>query len=117
MPHEEPADSTTTALTYHNRISRIVQQNCIECHRTGGVGPFALETYADVVAHAPMIRDVIERAAMPPWFAAKPEAGHASVWANDRSLTEADRNDMIAWINGSRTEGDVFTGSITHVRR
>ena len=108
----ETVDSAATATTYHNRISRIVQQNCIECHRTGGVGPFPLETYADVVAHAPMIRDVIERGSMPPWFAAKPEAGHASIWANDRSLSEADKIDMTTWIKGSRTEGDASDAPI-----
>jgi thiol-disulfide isomerase/thioredoxin/mono/diheme cytochrome c family protein len=108
----EAADSATTAVTYHNRISRIVQQNCIECHRTGGVGPFPLDTYGDVVAHAPMIRDVIERGSMPPWFAAKPATGHASVWANDRSLSDADKNDMTTWIKGSRTEGDAADAPI-----
>ncbi|CAK9061464.1 Uncharacterized protein SCF082_LOCUS32189, partial [Durusdinium trenchii] len=62
---------TTSAgdLTYHNRISRIVEQHCVECHREGGVAPFALDTYDDVVAHAPMIEEVIERGIMPPWFA------------------------------------------------
>ncbi len=102
----EPTIVVVADATYHNRISRIMQQNCIECHRTGGVGPFALDTYADVVAHAPMIRDVIERGAMPPWFAAKPEAGHKSIWANDRSLADADRNDLTSWIQGKRTEGN-----------
>ena len=34
--------SSGGAVTYHNRISRIVQDHCLECHRTGGVGPFSL---------------------------------------------------------------------------
>ena len=97
---------TTTEVTYHNRISRIMQQNCSECHRSNGVGPFPLDSYADVVAHAPMIRDVVERGTMPPWFAAKPENGHAALWANDRSLSDADRGDLTDWIKGSRVEGD-----------
>ena len=99
LDHEQSA-AAVADVTYHNRISRILQQNCIECHRTGGVGPFALDSYADVVGHAAMIRDVVERGTMPPWFAAKPEAGHASVWANDRSLSDADRNDLTAWLKG-----------------
>lgn len=101
----ESSESVVAAVTYHNRISRIMQQNCVECHRTGGVGPFALDTYADVVAHAPMIRDVVERRAMPPWFAAKTEGQHETVWANDRSLSEADRNSLTAWASGGRAEG------------
>lgn len=108
----EPSTAAVADATYHNRISRIMQQNCIECHRTGGVGPFALDTYADVVAHAPMIRDVVKRGAMPPWFAAKPEGGHESVWANDRSLSDADRVDLTAWISGDRPEGDASDAPI-----
>ena len=29
--------------TYHNRIFRILKNNCVECHREGGVGPFPLD--------------------------------------------------------------------------
>ena len=103
----EPSHATVAEVTYHNRISRIMQQNCLECHRTDGVGPFALDTYADVVAHAPMIREVVERGAMPPWFAAKPEGGHETIWANDRSLSEADRDDLTSWLKGDHTEGNL----------
>ena len=96
----------TTSITYHNRISRIIQQNCLECHRSSGVGPFPLGTYADVVGHAPMISQVVERKTMPPWFAENTTPGHQSVWANDRSLSESDRTDLLAWLASSRVEGD-----------
>jgi thiol-disulfide isomerase/thioredoxin/mono/diheme cytochrome c family protein len=116
LDHEE-SSVATTAITYHNRISRIMQQNCIECHRTDGVGPFALDTYADVEGHAPMIRDVVERGTMPPWFAARPEPedNHGSVWANDRSLSDADRNDLVAWIKADRAEGNVLDAPVPRV--
>jgi len=108
----EPSTATVADVTYHNRISRIMQQNCIECHRTDGVGPFALDSCADVIAHAAMIRDVVERGAMPPWFAAKPEGSHESIWANDRSLSDADRNDLTTWLKGSHTEGNLSDAPI-----
>ncbi|RYD73096.1 MAG: redoxin domain-containing protein [Verrucomicrobiaceae bacterium] len=37
------APALPSTITYHNRISRIVQANCQECHRAGGVAPFTLE--------------------------------------------------------------------------
>ena len=37
---------------------------------------------------------------MPPWFA---EGGH---WANDRRLSDADRKDLLAWIDAGSPEGD-----------
>ena len=100
-----------TELTYHNRISRIVQQHCIECHREGGVAPFALDTYEDLVAHAGMVEQVVERGIMPPWFAAqaKPDGETGEVytpWANDRSLAEAEKQELLAWIAGGKPEGD-----------
>ncbi|MEZ6128670.1 MAG: redoxin family protein [Planctomycetaceae bacterium] len=107
---EAPAKGTApTELTFHNRISRIVQQHCIECHREGGVAPFALDTYGDLVAHAGMVKQVVERGIMPPWFAAetKPKIGTGEAhtpWANDRSLTTAEKQDLLAWIAGGKPE-------------
>jgi mono/diheme cytochrome c family protein len=100
------ADAAPTDLTYHGRIARILQAHCAECHRAGGVGPFALDTHADVVAHAAMVRRVVERGTMPPWFAAPPTDGAHSPWANDRSLADADRRDLLAWLASDRPAGD-----------
>jgi len=91
--------------TYHNRISRIVQTNCMECHRDGGVGPFTLDTLKDVVSHKGMIKKVIENGTMPPWHAAKPTDG-PSPFVNDRSLTAADKNDFLAWFENGNPAGN-----------
>ncbi len=95
-----------TTVTYHNRISRIVQANCQECHRAGGVAPFALETYEQVNAKAGMIRRMVERNLMPPWFAAPVKAGEHSPWMNDRSLNERDKADLLGWLNAGKPEGN-----------
>jgi mono/diheme cytochrome c family protein/thiol-disulfide isomerase/thioredoxin len=110
------ATPTESAVTYHNRISRILDRHCVECHRDGGVGPFPLDTYDDVVGHAAMIETVIERGTMPPWFAApiasaessevasSPPQQH-SPWANDRSLAESERRGLLAWLAAGRPLG------------
>lgn len=99
----DAAVAEPTAVTWHNRISRILQQRCMECHRSGGVAPFALQTVAEATAHAGMIKQVVSDRTMPPWFAAN--APQHTVWANDRSLTEAERRDLLAWLDGGRPEG------------
>ncbi|MDX1968275.1 MAG: redoxin [Planctomycetaceae bacterium] len=115
---QPPKGPHTSGVTYHNRISRIMQRHCVECHREGGVGPFALDTYDDLVAHAGMVKQVVERGIMPPWFAAeskadaqtKPSAESNAVhtpWANDRSLAQAEKTDLLAWIAGGKPEGDL----------
>lgn len=100
-----PAAPAVT-LTYHNQISRIIQANCVECHHQGGLAPFSLETMQDLIDHAGMVKKQIQRGAMPPWFAAPTPAGQDSPWANDRSLSEQDKADLLAWLNGTRAEGD-----------
>jgi len=100
-----------TNLTYHGRISRIVARHCVECHRDGGAGPFPLDTFNDLVAHAGMVREVVERGVMPPWFAVEPpadaETGRVHTpWANDRSLAAAEKADLVAWLTSGRPEGD-----------
>jgi len=109
---EQPSQAAKVAdVTYHNRISRIMQRHCVECHRDGGVGPFALDTYEDVIAHAGMVKQVVERGIMPPWFAAQPKSNAVSTtvhtpWANDRSLAADEKKDLLAWIAAGKPEGD-----------
>lgn len=102
----EPQTAALNDLTYHNRISRLVQANCLECHREGGVAPFALETYEEVTAKSGMIRKMVERGLMPPWFAAPAAAGERTPWHNDRSLAERDKADLLAWLGMGKPLGD-----------
>ncbi len=99
---------TGATVTFHNRVSRILQTHCQGCHTTGGPGPFELESLASVGSHARVIQTQVEKGLMPPWFAA-PEKGGASnhsPWLNDRSLPEDDRRDLVAWLSGSRPAGN-----------
>lgn len=97
LPGGEPAGPT-----YHDEVSRIVQANCVMCHRDGGIAPFSLESYAAVSRYAPMIDVMVSEGRMPPWFA-NPDYGH---WANDRSLSTADRETLLGWIAAGTPEGD-----------
>ena len=110
------APAAATEVTYHERVERIVQQRCLECHRDGGVAPFSLATYADVVAHAGMIRRVVENRSMPPWFATPPERAPGepatTPWANDRALGDSERADLLAWLANGKPEGDPATAPL-----
>jgi thiol-disulfide isomerase/thioredoxin len=96
-PAEPPGD-----ITWHNRISRIMQENCQACHREGGVAPFALETYEQVRGRRGMIEYVIGEGLMPPWHAGP--GSHA--FENDRSLTSRDREAIQLWIANQCPVGD-----------
>lgn len=99
-------EQAQTDVTYHHQVSRIIQANCLECHRRDAVAPFSLETYEDVIEHAGMIRKQVERGAMPPWFAAEPSAGQHSPWMNDTSLSKQDKQDLLSWLASDRPVGN-----------
>ncbi|KAA3607972.1 MAG: hypothetical protein DWQ01_12880 [Planctomycetota bacterium] len=99
---DAPAPNDEVQLTYHNRISRIFQRACNDCHHEQGVAPFALENYAQVKSKRGMIRFVIEEGLMPPWFGAE-ESGP---WANDMSLSQDDRQAIFDWLDAKLPEGN-----------
>ena len=104
LPDKKPA--APVAVTWNGRIARIVQTNCQECHRTGGIAPFPLESLEDAVSHAGMMKKALNKGLMPPWFAAAQPGVMHSPFANDRSLTATDKADLLAWLDSSKPAGD-----------
>ena len=93
----------SSKVTYHNRVSRIVQNHCVECHRDKGLAPFSLETAEDMISHAGMIQTVVKNGTMPPWFAKEKDP---SKWSNDRSLDPSQKSDLLNWLSSERPLGD-----------
>jgi peroxiredoxin len=90
-------------VTYTKEISRIIQKNCEECHRPGQIGPMSLQTYTSVTAWSDTIREVLQEKRMPPWRA-DPRYGK---FANDRSLSQKDRETFLEWLDDSCPKGDI----------
>lgn len=97
---ESAADAT---VTFANQVSRVLQRNCVECHREGEIGPFSLETYEETVGWADMMLEVIEENRMPPW--------HADVavgkFSNARDMSESDKQILRDWVEQGTPLGDV----------
>jgi thiol-disulfide isomerase/thioredoxin len=93
---------STQPITFTSQVARIIQQKCQSCHRTDGVAPFALGNYNETKAWAKTIKEVIVERRMPPWHA-DPRHGK---FANDRSLTQAQIDTLVAWIDGGTSKGD-----------
>ena len=90
------------AISYSRDIAPILQQNCVACHRRGGIGPWAMTDYNMVRGFAPMIREVVRTRRMPPWHA-DPQYGH---FANDRSLAAEDVRTLVHWVEAGAPRGD-----------
>ncbi len=89
-------------VTYSNQIARIIQKNCVECHREGQIAPFAMTDYDEVAGWGEMIAEVVDEQRMPPWHA-NPEVGHFS---NELRLTEKEKEDIYTWVDNGCPEGD-----------
>jgi Ca2+-binding EF-hand superfamily protein len=105
LPKQNPV--APAPATYHRDIARLMNQNCVECHRAGGLAPFSLTSYDGVIEHAGMIRKQIDRGVMPPWFASSAQSGAHAIFSNDRSLSEADKGVLLGWLNSDRPKGDI----------
>ena len=53
--------------TWSNDVAKLIYGNCTSCHRTGGIAPFALETYEEVSNMAGWLQQAMEDKRMPPW--------------------------------------------------
>lgn len=97
------APKPAAAPTYAKEVSRVIQQNCQECHRKGQVGPFPLETYEQARKRAGDIANVVEGREMPPW---KPVPGVGRPLKHDRSLSATDLAAVVDWANAGAPLGN-----------
>jgi len=87
---------------YAGHIVPILQKRCVECHRDGGLGPWAMSSYEMVKGFSPMMREVLRTRRMPPWHADP----HVGKWQNDVGLSTAERRDLITWIEAGSPRGE-----------
>lgn len=92
----------TAPVTYTSHIAKILNNNCVNCHRPGEIGPFSLTSYNEAVGWAEMIAEVTSDGRMPPWHAS-PEHGK---FRNDMRLSTEDKKLIEDWVAYGAPEGD-----------
>ncbi len=96
---ESNSDST---VTYSNQIARLIQKNCLECHREGQIAPFALSEYEEVAGWGEMIAEVVREERMPPWHA-NPQYGD---FAYATHLTAEEKKLIADWVAAGCPRGE-----------
>jgi peroxiredoxin len=91
-------------ISYEKTIAPMLIDNCVTCHRQGGIGPWQMTNYDMVKGFSPMIREVVRTERMPPWHADP----HYNVFSNDRSLSKDEIRNLVHWIEAGSPRG---TGS------
>ncbi|MEZ4321984.1 MAG: monooxygenase [Myxococcota bacterium] len=92
---------TDPAPTYYADLKPIVDNRCNSCHDAGGIGPFPLETYADVERVGELVVNAVESRQMPPW-----KASPGRAYDGDPSLSDDQIALFRAWLDGGMPEGD-----------
>ena len=100
--NETKPKSTAKEVTFNKDIAPIFYKSCAECHRAGEVGPFSVMSYKEARPWAKAIKEQVVGKEMPPWHA---DPNHGD-WANDRRLSQADIDKVVAWVDGGAKEGD-----------
>lgn len=91
------------APTFSKEVAPILYKNCAGCHRAGEIAPMSLLTYEQARPWAKSIREKVLSGQMPPWHASEPHG----TFLNDRRLTDADKNTLVAWVDAGAPQGDL----------
>lgn len=89
--------------TYWRDAKSVLDRKCVGCHEPGGIGPFALSSYAEVEAVAAILPSSIEGGTMPPW----PPSAECNSYRHDRSLDEREQEILLTWLAEGAPEGDM----------
>jgi hypothetical protein len=100
----EPAATTPrlAKVTYARDVAPILQKNCLVCHRSGEVAPFAVETYAQAKIWAKQIKAYTSDRKMPPW-----KADSHGEFRDERRLTEKEIATLATWADVGAPAGDL----------
>ena len=97
-------DAAQKQYTWASDVAPIFQEKCQECHRPDSIAPMSLLTYDEAKLFAPIIKFRVENRVMPPWHL-NPQVGIQD-YANDRGLTDEQRQTIVSWVDQGAPEGD-----------
>ena len=92
----------TTSILFNREVVRILKDNCLGCHRPGGIAPMSLATYEDARPWAKAIKEELLERRMPPWPAVK----GFGVFGNAPPLSQRDVDIIVNWVEGGAPRGD-----------
>ncbi|MCH8173559.1 MAG: redoxin domain-containing protein [Proteobacteria bacterium] len=97
---------------YASEVAPIIAEQCVSCHRAGGIGPFAMDSHLMLQGWSPMIREVLLTRRMPP-TQVDPNIGHFS---NARYMSDADMQTLVHWIDAGAPRGTAVIDPLTEIQ-
>ncbi|MGI9327069.1 MAG: redoxin domain-containing protein [Pseudomonadales bacterium] len=99
---EQTARAQHANISYEKTIAPLLIDNCVSCHRQGGIGPWAMTDYKMVRGFSLMMREVVRTQRMPPWHA---DPAHGK-FSNTRALSPEQRATLVHWIEAGAPRGE-----------
>ena len=90
--------------TFTRDVAPIFQAKCEACHRADSIAPMSLVTYQEARPWARSIRERVSTRQMPPWHIDRTVG--ITEFKNDRSLTDAEIDTVVRWVDGGAPRGD-----------
>ena len=103
-PLAAPTPDAPTSVTFTRDVAPIFQKSCQTCHHPGTAAPMSLLTFQDVRPWARSIKARVMAREMPPWHLDKSVG--IREFKNDISLSDADINTIVRWVDGGTPQGD-----------
>ena len=91
-------------LTYNGEVAGIINENCVVCHREGGIGPMQFENYDQVRPWAPLISFKVANREMPPY--AYDHGIGIQQLEGDWRLAQDEIDTIVAWVEQGAPLGD-----------
>jgi hypothetical protein len=95
---------TLFGQTYTSDVAKIINDNCVVCHRPGGIGPMSFVGYEEVRPWAPLIQLKVANREMPP-YAYDHGIGIQDL-QGDWRLSQKEIDTVVAWVNSGSKYGD-----------
>src|SRR5437667_2586920 len=96
------SNHSAKSVTFAKDVAPIFYKHCTECHRPNDLAPMSLLTYKEARPWARSIKEKIVTRQMPPWHADP----HYGQFANDRKMTQAEIDTVVAWVDAGAREGN-----------
>ena len=99
---DNPPGTLNEPLDYHRDAKALLGRYCTDCHRDGGIAPFALTDYASAKAQASQIQAAVLTGNMPPWM----PSDNGMPLQHTRNMRPEDKEMLLRWISQGAPEGD-----------
>ncbi|MDP2345821.1 MAG: hypothetical protein Q8O67_33080 [Deltaproteobacteria bacterium] len=100
-------ESPVSGPTWNRDIAPVIMEQCVNCHRPGGIAPFSLLSYDEVVANQDLIVFSVTNRWMPPWNL--DNSGECKSYQQARWLDDEEIALISGWVAAGSPRGEPAT--------